>query len=121
FLSVGTPVQHALPALLTSGKITANAIRTRTRSNLATVDRAIDHASTITRLRVDGGWYATLRLPRTRSEEEWVLALLDEGVLVHPGAFFDFESEAYVVVSLLTPEAVLAEGIAKIVALVANG
>lgn len=121
FLSVGTPVQHALPTLLTAGHAVSEAIRARTRANLAVVDAAIDHRSPITRLRVDGGWYATLRLPRTKSEEQWVLELLAEGVLVHPGAFFDFESEAYVVVSLLTPEATLAEGAARLVAHVARG
>ncbi|MEO8797127.1 MAG: pyridoxal phosphate-dependent aminotransferase, partial [Polyangiaceae bacterium] len=121
FLSVGAPVQHALPALLAVGALTADAIRSRTRANLATLDRAIDSGSPITRLRVDGGWYATLRLPRTKTEEEWVLELLAEGVLVHPGAFFDFESEAYVVVSLLTPEPALAEGVARLVAHVAEG
>ncbi len=121
FLSVGTPVQHALPALLAAGRVTADAIRARTRANLATLDRAIDPGSPVTRLRVDGGWYATLRLPRTKTEEEWVLELLADGVLVHPGAFFDFESEAYVVVSLLTPEPALAEGVARLVAHVAKG
>jgi aspartate/methionine/tyrosine aminotransferase len=67
-------------------------------------------------LDVEGGWYATLRLPATRSEEAWVLALLEQdGVYVHPGHFFDFESEAYVVVSLLTRPSTFEHGIAKIV------
>jgi alanine-synthesizing transaminase len=68
-------------------------------------------------LDLEGGWYATLRLPRTHSEEEWALDLLDQaGIYVHPGHFFDFEEEAYVVVSLLTPPAILRAGLDRLVA-----
>jgi aspartate/methionine/tyrosine aminotransferase len=68
-------------------------------------------------LHVDGGWYATLRLPNVKSEDEWVLGFLDEdGVLVHPGAFFDFESEPFVVLSLLTRESDFENGVKKIAA-----
>ena len=67
-------------------------------------------------LDVEGGWYATLRLPRTKSEMEWALALLDEDdVHVHPGHFFDFEEEAYLVVSLLPAEDVFREATTRIV------
>ena len=72
-------------------------------------------------LDAEGGWYATLRLPRTRDEEAWALAFLEEdGVHVHPGHFFDFDDEAYVVVSLLTPEATLREGAQRILDRVAR-
>jgi alanine-synthesizing transaminase len=115
FLSVGTPVQHAAPHLLAAGKKTAAAISARTKKNLATLDHALGKDSPATRLKVDGGWYATLRLPQTKTEEEWVLGFLEEdGVLVHPGAFFDFESEAFVVLSLLTGEPNFEAGITKI-------
>ncbi|MEO7109148.1 MAG: pyridoxal phosphate-dependent aminotransferase [Polyangiaceae bacterium] len=115
FLSVGTPVQHGASHLLTAGKKTAAAISARTKKNLATLDRVVGKHSPATRLKVDGGWYATLRLPQTKTEEEWVLGFLeDDGVLVHPGAFFDFESEAFVILSLLTPEKDFEAGAAKI-------
>lgn len=115
FLSVGTPVQHAAASLLAAGKKTAEGIMARTRKNLATLDHVLGKNSPATRLKVDGGWYATLRLPQTKTEEEWVLGFLEEdGVLVHPGAFFDFESEAFVVLSLLTPEADFEAGVSKI-------
>ena len=122
FLSVGTPIQHALPTLLETGAKTRDAILDRAKKNLSAIDRVLGENSPITRLRVDGGWYATLRLPTVKSEEAWVLELLrEDGVLVHPGAFFDFESEAYVVVSLLTPERELEDGIRKIAARVEIG
>jgi alanine-synthesizing transaminase len=116
FLSVGAPVQHALPALLASREAVTSAIVSRTRENLAFLRAALaGKAASV--LDVEAGWYATLRLPRTRTEEQWVLSLLEQdGVYVHPGHFFDFESEAYLVVSLLTPGAVFREGIGRLVA-----
>jgi hypothetical protein len=64
---------------------------------------------------VEGGWYAVLEMPRIRTEEEWVLHLLAESdVLVQPGFFYDFEAEAFLVLSLLTPPAVFAEGLGRI-------
>ncbi len=115
FLSVGACVQHALPALLVSQSAVGEAIRARTGHNLA-LARASVEGSPVSLLDAEGGWYAVLRLPRTRSEEEWTLELLeDDGVYVHPGHFFDFEDEAYVVVSLLTTEDTFAEGMRRIV------
>ncbi|WP_394847756.1 pyridoxal phosphate-dependent aminotransferase [Pendulispora brunnea] len=122
FLSVGTPVQHALPALLATRALAHDAILHRTRRNLAALKASLaGAASPATLLRAEGGWYATLRLPRTRSEETWVLELLEhENVYVHPGAFFEFPGEAFIVLSLLTPEPVFAEGIAHIIARVSQ-
>jgi alanine-synthesizing transaminase len=115
FLSVGTPVQLAAPRLLASRHIARDAIRARLEVNLAVAAKELN-GSPASLLRVEGGWYATLRLPRTRSEEEWVLTLLrDDGVYVHPGHFFDFASEAYVVTSLLTPEPTFREGLGRII------
>lgn len=115
YLSVGTPVQRALPHLLASRASVEGAIRSRTRANLALLRSRVAGTSA-TPLDVEGGWYATLRVPATRSEEGWVLALLEEdGVYVHPGHFFDFEREAYLVLSLLTPEAAFAQGVDRLV------
>ncbi len=114
FLSVGTPVQHALPALLSSRTVAERAIVQRALDNHAWIAAAVT-GSAVSLLDAEGGWYATLRLPRTREEEAWTLTFLEEdGVHVHPGHFFDFEEEAYVVVSLLTPEAILREGVTRI-------
>lgn len=115
FLSVGAPVQHAARKLLASRDTAERAIRDRTRANLALVrDRVSGTAVSV--LDVEGGWYATLRLPTTRTEQEWALVLLEEdGVYVHPGHFFDFEREAYHVVSLLSREDALRDGIDRIV------
>jgi len=114
YLSVSTPVQVALPRLLELSGSILNEIRERTASNLARLRQAI-HGSAATLLRTEGGWYAVLQVPRTRTEEEWTLMLLDESnVLVQPGFFFDFETEAYLVLSLLPEPATFAEGVSRL-------
>ena len=65
-------------------------------------------------LPVEGGWSAVIRVPRVMSDDELALALLDRGVVVQPGYFFDFASDGYIVVSLLTNEDVFGAGIAKL-------
>ena len=71
-------------------------------------------------LDVEGGFYATLRVPSLQSEEEWVLELLaKDSVYVQPGYFFDFASEAYLVLSLLTPEARFDAGVSRLLARIA--
>ncbi|HEV8246015.1 MAG TPA: pyridoxal phosphate-dependent aminotransferase [Polyangiaceae bacterium] len=113
FLSPATPVQLALSALLRAGRVTAQAILQRVRRNYRALS-ALLRDSPASALRADGGWYAVLRLPRTLSEEDWVLGFLDDGVWVQPGYFYDFASEAFVVLSLLTPEATFDEGVARL-------
>jgi aspartate/methionine/tyrosine aminotransferase len=109
FLSVGTPVQLAVPVLLAARQSVQTQIRERTAKNLAFL-RATVTASSCRVLRVEGGWYATLQVPRVRSEEMWTLELLEHGVLVQPGFFFDFESEAFLVLSLLTERSIFEDG-----------
>jgi aspartate/methionine/tyrosine aminotransferase len=114
YLSVGTPVQLALPRLLVLSSVVRDQIRARTAANLQQLRYATD-GSAASVLRAEGGWSAVLQVPRTRSEEEWVLMLLrDYDVLVQPGFFFDFESEAFLVLSLLTDPATFAEGLRRL-------
>ena len=114
FLSVATPVQCALPRILAASRAVQEQIRQRTRANLLHV---VENAagSPCRCLHAEGGWYAVLEVPRIRTEEEWALRLLaDSDVLVQPGFFYDFEAEAFLVLSLLTPPAVFAEGLRRI-------
>jgi alanine-synthesizing transaminase len=117
YLSVGTPVQWAAPSLLASRESIQSQIMERVRANLMFLRDQIGPASPWRVLAVEGGWYATIQAPRIRGEEDWVLSLLAEDqVLVQPGFFFDFETEAFLVVSLLTPPAIFREGIQRILA-----
>jgi len=116
FLSVGTPVQVAAPDLLAGRHPTSDAIRARLTRNLEAIRLAVV-GTAVTLLDVEGGWYATLRLPRVETEEAWTLLFLErDGIYVHPGHFFDFSDEAFVVTSLLTPEDRFAEGVQRLVA-----
>lgn len=118
FLSVNTPVQVALPGLLAATEPVRAAIRARLVGNLAVLDRTLEGCAA-TRLHLEGGWYAVLRLPAHRSEEDWVLGLIEEAeVVVEPGYFYDFEQEPFVVLSLLTAEGVFEEGVARLAAYV---
>lgn len=114
FLSVNTPVQHAAPAWLRLREGLQRQIIERVRGNL-------DHLAHLTAdspcrlLKVEGGWYATLEVPRHCSEEELVLTLLAEDeVLVHPGYFFDFAREAFLVLSLLPPPEIFHEAAGRL-------
>ena len=119
FLSVSTPVQLAAPDLLAAQPRVCAAITARLEKNLQLL-RAAVHGSACALLPVEGGWYAVLRLPRLMSEEDWALLLLaEDGVVVHPGYFYDFAKEAYLVLSLLCAPAVLAEGARRLVQRVA--
>ncbi len=116
YLSVGTPVQRAAGPLLAAGARVRTRIHDRVRANLDSL-RAAAAGTPCTVLRVEGGWSAVVRVPATRSEERLVLELLEhDRVLAHPGYFFDFPREAYLVVSLLPPPAVFADGIARLLA-----
>jgi alanine-synthesizing transaminase len=116
YLSVGTPVQCAAAKLLEAGLVVQGEIRGRTVANLAEA-REMLAGSAADILAVEGGWYIVIKMPRIRSEEEWVLELLSsENLLVQPGFFYDFESEAFLIVSLLTEPAVFREGIGRLAA-----
>jgi aspartate/methionine/tyrosine aminotransferase len=115
FLSVSTPVQLAADALLRDGAAVRAAIQARVRANLDVLRTTVRDVPSCDLLPVDGGWSAVLRVPATRSEDTLVLDLLArEGILVHPGYFFDFDHEAFLVLSLLPPPDVFADACARV-------
>lgn len=112
YLSVGTPVQVALPKLLDIGATMRTAIHGRVRRNRDALATQIGTTSPCTLLATEAGWSAIVRVPEVMSDEAWALRLLGEhGVLVQPGYFFDLRMGATLVVSLLTPPAIFDEGI----------
>jgi aspartate/methionine/tyrosine aminotransferase len=102
YLSVSTPVQLAAPDLISAGAAVRAQLLDRIRFNYATLQAAAARYPSVEVLVAQAGWSAVLRVPARRTEEELVVALLErDGIIVHPGFFFDFPREAYLVVSLL--------------------
>src|SRR5262249_27111789 len=115
YLSVATPVQRALAGVLALAPRIQAAILGRVRGNLSTLRAALAGHGAIELLEPEGGWSAVLRVCRPISDEELVLELLDRaGVLVHPGYFFDFATEDFLVLSLLPEPDRFAEGVRRL-------
>src|SRR5579872_3488579 len=115
YLSMNAPVQWAIPTLLGQRHDIQKQLLSRARNNLVELDRLLATQSACQRLVVDGGWYAVLRVPVTRSDEELAIELVNEkAVLVHPGHFYDFPSDGYLVLSLIAVEEEFREGIGNV-------
>jgi aspartate/methionine/tyrosine aminotransferase len=115
YLSVSTPVQMAAAALLAGGSAIREQILCRVRANLACLRGAASRHADVSVLPVEGGWSAVLHVPAVLPEEALALTLLNEDhVLVHPGYFFDFPREAFLVVSLIPAPARFEEGIDRV-------
>jgi aspartate/methionine/tyrosine aminotransferase len=112
FLSMNAPVQCALPTWLGGCGGIQEQIRARTRANLRSLDQTLLRFPAVTRLEVEAGWYAVLRVPVLGSDEDLAVRLVEEhGVSVHPGYFFGFGGDGWLVVSLLGPEEEFRRGI----------
>lgn len=117
YLSVSTPVQLSAAALLANGAAVRAQIQARLARNLAALGERIARTSSCQILAAEGGWSAVVQVPSYQPEEELVLGLVEEdGVLVHPGYFFDFPRESFVVVSLLVRPDQFADGIDRMLA-----
>jgi aspartate/methionine/tyrosine aminotransferase len=117
YLSPNAPVQHALPAFLDQRHHFQSQLLARVRTNLAELDRQLSSHPSCARLSVEAGWYAVLRVPVTRSDEDLALYLLDsKNVYIHPGHFFEFPANGYLVVSLIAAADSFSLGIAALLA-----
>jgi alanine-synthesizing transaminase len=115
YLSMNAPIQWATPVLLEQRNTIQLQLLDRIKANLAELDRQLSRQNTCHRLNVEGGWYVVLRVPVTRSDEDLVIDLLrHRSVLVHPGHFYDFASDGYLVLSLIVTLDEFAEGIGRV-------
>jgi alanine-synthesizing transaminase len=118
YLSMNAPIQHAIPKFLEQRHEFQRQLVSRVMGNLAELDRLLSAQKACSRLALEGGWYAVLRVPATLTDEEVALDLLEkEGVYVHPGHFYDFPSDGYLIVSLIPPEREFAEGIKRLLSI----
>lgn len=115
YLSPNAPVQLATPTLLEQRAGFQKQLMTRARRNLADLDQQLARQKACARLELEGGWYAVLRVPAVQTDEELAIALLEgKDIYVHPGHFFDFVGDGYLVVSLIAREKEFAEGIGRV-------
>ncbi len=115
YLSMSAPIQWATPTMLEQRKEVQRQLLDRVLANLSELDRRLAAQKTCERLIVDGGWYAVLRIPVTRTDEELAVDLvLAEHVLVHPGHFYDFPSDGYLVLSLIAQPNEFAQGMRRV-------
>jgi len=118
FLSMNAPVQRAMPVFLELRHGFQRQVLARVRKNLAELDKQLSAQSSCARLDMEGGWYAVVRVPATRSDEAVAIELLNaQGVYVHPGHFYDFPADGYLIVSLITPERDFNEGIKRLLSM----
>jgi alanine-synthesizing transaminase len=116
YLSMNAPVQWATPTFLEQRHAFQRQLLWRVRKNLAELDSQLSAQKSCARLEIEGGWYAILRVPATRSDEDLAVELLEKkNVYVHPGHFYDFPSDGYLVVSLIASENEFARGIKLLV------
>ena len=115
YLSVSAPVQLAAGVLLEQRRSMQPRIMERVEANLKQLDRELGQQHSCVRLLVSGGWYAVVRVPVTRSDEDLVVELVREcSVAVHPGHFYDFPEDGFLVLSLITPEQEFREGVERL-------
>jgi alanine-synthesizing transaminase len=116
FLSMSAPIQCALPVWLSERATLQGQIMERLQANLVSLDAILLQQKLVSRLTVEAGWYAVLRVPGLQPQEDTALdLLLEQGVMVHPGGFFGFSGQGWMVVSLLTPLREFREGVEAIV------
>jgi alanine-synthesizing transaminase len=117
YLSMSAPIQLAIPGLLEQRHAFLKQVIARVNENLSELDKQLAGQKSCSRLEVEGGWNAVIRVPATRSDEELALELLvTRGVYVHPGHFYDFRSEGYLVVSLISPQGNFSQGLRHLLA-----
>jgi alanine-synthesizing transaminase len=115
YLSPSTPVQLALPTFLSLRHEMQAQLQERVAANLSALDAMLHESQSLSRLERDGGWYALLRVPVTATDDDLTVALLERhSVLVHPGHFFNFSREGFLVLSLITPQVEFQEGVLRV-------
>jgi alanine-synthesizing transaminase len=121
YLSMNAPVQLAAPVFLDLRKKIQPILLDRLRENIAELDEQLKYHPACARLQVEGGWYGVLRVPAVESDEDLAIRLLRHAqVLVHPGHFYDFAGEGYLVLSLITEPETFRAGVARLLQFVAK-
>lgn len=116
YLSVGTPVQNALPSLLEQGSYLREQILRRVKANRKHLMEAARHwEGRLLVVPAQAGWASILEVTDpTEDEESYAMRFLDAGVYVMPGYFFSMEEGLHFVISLLVPEEIFKAGLSRL-------
>ncbi len=115
YLSVNTPVQNALKNLLSEADVIQSQINQRVDQNIQSLKKLLGGFQKVSYLNSEGGWYFVLKILGLQNEEKFILDLIqEEQVLVHPGYFYDFAKDGYIVLSLIVPNRIFVEGLGRI-------
>jgi alanine-synthesizing transaminase len=121
YLSLNAPTQWAFPTLFEQRRSLQPQLLGRIRENHENLQRMIASQSACELLAAAGGWYAVLRIPAQRTDEDLVIELLEKHhVVVHPGHFYDFPNDGFLVTSLIAPAEVFEEGISRLLRFLEN-
>jgi alanine-synthesizing transaminase len=122
YLSLNAPTQWALPALLEQRRSLQTQLLERIRENWKCLKSSTGGDTFCELLDTEGGWYAVLRVPNDRSDEELAVEALQKAhVVVHPGHFYDFPSDGFLVVSLIGSFEEFREGITRLMEWMRSG
>jgi alanine-synthesizing transaminase len=121
YLSMNAPVQWAIPAMLEERHGIQRQLMYRIRENFAELDAQLAAQKLCHRLAIEGGWYAVLRVPVTSSDEDLAIGLLNQtGVLVQPGHFYDFSTDGFLVLSLISESQPFRTGVSRVLQFIAT-
>jgi len=121
YLTVSTPVQAAAAELLERAAPVRAQIQARTAANYRSLVEQTASVPACRVLHAEGGWYGVIQVPTLEPEEDLAVALVERaGVLAHPGYFFDFPRESFLILSLLPGEQAFAEGVGRVLRHVAS-
>ena len=112
YLSLNAPTQWAFGALLKQRRTMRPQLLDRVRQNWGFLRSSIGKEGGCELLDAEGGWYGVIRVKSDRSDEDLAIEILKTThTLIHPGHFYDFQTDGYLVVSLITPVSDFQQGI----------
>ena len=122
YLSLSSPAQWAFSQLLEQRRTLQPQMMERIRENWTQLKLALRGRNDCEVLEAEGGWYAVLQMVNGRSHENLAIELMQKACLVvHPGHFYDFAGDQYLVVSLIAAPDQFQRGISALVGHLGHG
>ncbi|MFH1075889.1 MAG: pyridoxal phosphate-dependent aminotransferase [Pseudomonadota bacterium] len=122
YLSASSPAQIAVESLLAMREDIQRQVRCRLSVNYSFLEKRFSKTTNVRVLKREGGWYAILEFFDDISDDDRALSMLElDNVFAHPGYFYEFSQEGFMVFSLLTPHEEFKLGVDKIASRFSKG